>query len=518
MTAATPTTPVHADPRPAPPRVHLELRDVAKRFGAVRALEGVSLDIHGGQVHGLCGHNGAGKSTLMKVLTGLVNPDAGSVRIDGEDVGIRGTKGAQALGIAIVDQELGIVPALTVAENLFLGNLGESFVRTRRQMHRRARTLLTRVGLDVDPGVRVRDLQAGERKLVEIAHVLGRDARVIVLDEPTASLSHAESRTVFKAVRDLVAQGVGVVFVSHRLDEVFELCDHVTVLRDGRRVESLPIRDLDQERLVELMVGPEGHELPAREQAQRTGPAVSIKGLDAPPIVQGFGLDADGGAIVGLAGQVGSGASEVLRGIAGLSRGVRGTLELDGRPLALGWAPDMVRAGVRYVPGDRKRDGLFLGQSIEGNLTVTRLRAFARVGVMALRARRRAAEALLAIVGVPHHTVGEPVEALSGGNQQKVLLGRTLDLGTGGLLLLDDPTRGVDVHGRAEIHRLVRDAAAAGNTVIFVSTELDEMLDLADVVVTMFEGRIVSSSPVGETSRGRILGEMTHRRTERKAL
>jgi ABC-type sugar transport system ATPase subunit len=502
-----------SDPLPAGSArspLRLDVAGVAKTYGAVQALDDVSLAVRGGEVHGVCGHNGAGKSTLMKVLTGLVQPDAGSLQLDGEEIELRDAKEAQRHGITIVDQESGVVPALSVAESLFLGNVGESMLLRKRRTRERARALLARLGVDIDPRARVGELQPGERKLVEIAHALGRDARLIILDEPSASLSHGEARVVFKAVRDVVAQGTAVLFVSHRLDEVFELCDRVTVLRDGRRVDSRPIGELDRRSLVELMVGEEGREIAERVRVEAVGPAVRIAGLAVPPTVEDFELDVAGGAIVGLAGQVGSGASEVLRGIVGLARGATGELEIGGRAVRIGWAPAAVRAGVRYVPGDRKTEGLFMRQSIESNLTATRLGSLSRFGVVSLRARRRVAEGLVKAVAVRDHGVKDRVESLSGGNQQKVLLGRTLERSAGELLLLDDPTRGVDVAGRAEIHRLVRAAAAAGNTVIFVSTELDELLELADVVVTMYQGRIVAKLDVEETSRSRILAQMTH--------
>lgn len=495
--------------------LELELLGITKQYGAVQALDDVSMTIRGGQVVGLCGHNGAGKSTLMKVLTGLVTPDSGAIRINGEPVLFRNAKESQDYGITIVDQESGVVPALSVAENLFLGNINESFVIRRRKTRERARVLLRRVGLDVDPAMPVHRLRAGERKLIEIAHALGREARVIILDEPTASLSFAEGETVFAAVRDVVRQGTAVVFVSHRLNEVFDLCDSITVLRDGCQVASCGVAEIDRPTLVELMVGHEGHELAQHDLTETPGPDVTITDLNVPPRVEGFSLDLNGGQVIGLAGQLGSGASEVLRGLAGMARSVSGSLTIGDRRTACGWAPDAARAGVRYLPGDRKSGGLFLGQTVETNLTLGKMREFSRAGVVIPRLRRRIAEQLLKTVGVRENSMTEPVAALSGGNQQKVMLARLLDQSGGQLLLLDDPTRGVDVHGRAEIHRLIRQAAAAGNTVIFASTELDELLDLADVVVTMFEGKVVSRRAAADATRQQILAEMTHRsRTE----
>jgi ABC-type sugar transport system ATPase subunit len=511
---------LHEAPADSVPGFLLTLTGISKAFAGVQALDDVTVHVRGGEAHALCGHNGAGKSTLLKVLTGLEHPDAGEIAIDGEAIRLRSAHDAQRHGIALVHQESGMVGALSVAENLFLGNVGERALVRRGDACRRATELLARVGLeDLDPRRRFETLAPGERKLVEIAHVLGRDARVVILDEPTASLSHAEGRRVFTAVRSLVERGAAVIFVSHRLDEVFELCRQLTVLRDGRLIASVDAASVDRDELVELMLGGT-HEhrttLADRENAG-LGPAVVVRGLSVPPLVEAFDLDAQPGSIVGIAGQVGSGASEALRGIAGLHPGVSGTMRLDDEAVALGWGPAVLSAGVRYVPPDRKSEGLFLGQSIGANLTATRLPALSRGGVVMERARRAAAQTLLEIVGVRDHGPREQVATLSGGNQQKVLIGRCLERSSGELLLLDDPTRGVDVGGRAEIHDLIRRAAAAGNTIIFVSTELDELLDLADVVVTMYKGRVVATRPRAEAIASVLLREMTHAETREEA-
>ena len=511
---------LHHAPADAVPGLLLTLTGISKAFAGVQALDDVTVHVRGGEAHALCGHNGAGKSTLLKVLTGLEHPDAGEIAINGEPIRLRSAHDAQRHGIALVHQESGLVGALSVAENLFLGNVGEAALVRRADARRRATELLARVDLeDLDPRRRLESLAPGERKLVEIAHVLGRDARVVILDEPTASLSHAEGRRVFTAVRALVERGAAVIFVSHRLDEVFELCQRLTVLRDGRLITSVDAASVDRDALVELMLGglhEQRTSLADRENAGR-GPAVSVRGLSVPPLVERFELDAVPGSIVGIAGQVGSGASEALRGIAGLVPGVTGAIRLDDQAVPMGWGPAVLAAGVRYVPPDRKAEGLFLGQSIGANLTATRLRNLSRAGLVVERARRATAQTLLEIVGVRDHGLREHVVTLSGGNQQKVLIGRCLERSGGELLLLDDPTRGVDVGGRAEIHDLIRRAAAAGNTIIFVSTELDELLDLADVVVTMYKGRVVATRPRAEAVASVLLREMTHAETREEA-
>jgi ABC-type sugar transport system ATPase subunit len=362
-------------------------------------------------------------------------------------------------------------------------------------------------------GTLVETLSIGERQLVEIARLLVRDARLLILDEPTATLSKPEIERVFRATRDLVAQGRSVIFVSHRLDEVFELCDRVSVFRDGSRVGTHEIGEIDRRSLIALMLGEmEGATAEAKHEHARPEAGTDVVRIDrlhVPGSVDEVSLTLESGIITGLAGQVGSGTSTVLRALGGLAPNASGTVEVRGRKVLLSTPRRAVDAGVLYVPNDRQREGLFLGQSVERNLTVTRLRQLSRLGVLLRRRVQRTARELAARAGVPVERLASPTGSLSGGNQQKVLLGRTLELEGTALLALDEPTRGVDVGGRAEIHRLVREAARGGTAVLFSSTELDEVLDLADVVVTIFAGRIVSVVPRAEASASTILANMT---------
>ena len=498
----------------AAPEVLLEVVDLSKSFGPVRAVQGLSLDVRAGEVHAVCGHNGAGKSTLVKSLVGLVRPDEGTIRFGGEELSLRNPLDAQGHGIALVNQELSLVPELSVEDNIFLGGLDVPLLYRRRRLSKQARAVLDQLGLGhVQLRTPVETLAIGERQLVEIARLLVRDARLLILDEPTATLSKPEIERVFRATRDLVAQGRSVIFVSHRLDEVFELCDRVTVLRDGRRVGTHEIGEIDRRALIELMLGEmEGakamveheHTLPGSDEA-----LVTIDGLTVPGSVEDVSLVLERGLITGLAGQVGSGTSTILRALGGLVPGVSGTVCVRGRPVLLNTPRRAVDAGVLYVPNDRQREGLFLGQTVQRNLIVARLRRLSRLGVLLRRRAHRTARELAGMAGVPVERLGSPAGSLSGGNQQKVLLGRALELEGTALLALDEPTRGVDVGGRADIHDLVRTAARRGTAVIFSSTELDEVLDLADVVVTIFHGRIVSVVPRDEASASAILADMT---------
>ena len=495
-------------------QVLLEVEGVSKSYGPVRAIHDLTLDVRAGEVHAICGHNGAGKSTLVRTLVGLVRPDSGVIRFEGVELSLRNPQDAQAHGIALVNQELSLVPELSVEDNIFLGGIDVPLLYRRRRLSERARRVLDELNLGhLQLGTAVETLSIGERQLVEIARLLVRDARLLILDEPTATLSKPEIERVFRATRDVVRQGRSVIYVSHRLDEVFELCDRVTVLRDGMHVGTHDINEIDRRALINQMLGEmAGARTEAEHEPTPLGSGVEVVTIDrlhVPGRVEDVSLSLESGIITGLAGQVGSGTSTVLRALGGLVPDASVTIEVRGRKVHLNTPRRAADAGIVYVPNDRQREGLFLGQSVERNLTATRLRRLSRIGVLMRRRSRRVARELATLAGVSLDRLGSPAASLSGGNQQKVLLGRALELEGTSLLALDEPTRGVDVGGRAEIHRLVREAARRGTAVIFSSTELDEVLDLADVVVTIFAGRIVSVVPRAEATAPRILADMT---------
>jgi len=486
---------------------------LTKTYGSVRALQGVSLDVAAGEVVGICGQNGAGKSTFVKILTGLVQPDAGDLELDGQTRRFRSTLDSQVAGIAIVDQELSLVPQLNVEENMFLGHRDTRFIGGGRARRTRCREILDELGLDgISPRDRVGDLRIGQRQLVEIGRLIARDAQLLILDEPTATLSDLEIEHVFRAVRSLVRQGRSVLYVSHRLGEVLDLCDRVVVFGDGKVHGDHPVADLDRQKLVRLIVGEAGivSTPPASPVEGEVTPApssLSIRGLTVPGRLQPFDLDVPGGTIVALAGQVGSGASEVLRSLAGLIPEARGTVKV-GEVSPLGSPRQARRAGVRFVTDDRRGEGLFLTDTVHHNLSASRLAEVSRWGVLvkhrALAVAREMSQAVDLKADKLHALAGD----LSGGNQQKVLIGRMLEPRPD-VLLFDEPTRGVDVAGRAEIHRVIKRAAAAGSVVMVASTELDEIFDLGSKVIAMASGRVVLTASTADVAPGDVLHAMT---------
>lgn len=470
----------------------IRVTGLRKSFAGTEVVKGVSLDLRAGEILALCGHNGAGKSTVIKMLSGQLQPDAGEIEIDGEPVRLRSRRHAQRAGIALVDQELSVVPDLSIAENLALGDLAAGTFVSPTRLRRRSRDLLASVGLEQrDPSALLSSLSIGERQLVEIARALGQSPRLVVLDEPTATLNDTESELVYEGVRRVAASGCAVVFVSHRLREVLNLCDTVTVLRDGELVASTPASDLSADSLIEQMLG---EQLPSTIAAPPfdgdAEHALTVTALTVPGLLHDFSIDAHPGRIYGLAGQVGSGTSDVLRALAGLHPAATGQVRLHGRRVPLGDPRRAARVGVAFVSNDRKEEGLFLDKPVGLNLIATRLATLGVAGFRRVRRERVAAARLRESAHVAAR-LDTPARKLSGGNQQKVFLGRTLDAGSH-LLLVDEPTRGVDVGGRASIHDLLRAAAADGLIVIFTSTETEELRELADELVVMRDGETIA--------------------------
>lgn len=487
----------------------LRMTGIVKEFPGVRALDGVDLDVRRGEVHCLLGQNGAGKSTLIRVLTGAHQPDAGTIHVGGDEVSLSSPTDSIKLGIAAIYQELDLVPDLTVAENVFLGHEPARFGLTRRhEATTKARELLKGLGHGEIPASRpVGLLSAAGQQVVSMARALSRDAQLIVMDEPSAVLDSEEVANLFRVIRDLTARGVAVIYISHRLEEIRAIGDRVTVLKDGATVATgLDARETPTKELIRLMTGRSiEYVFPPRAEILSTAPVVlEVENLSRTGEFEDIGFEVRAGEILGFAGLVGSGRSEVLETVYGARRATTGVVRVNGKELRSGRVQSAVRAGVGLAPEERKSQALLLDQAVYKNITVSTLGRFASAGFLNGRAEKEAAEELTKALDVRPAGIDHPVRNLSGGNQQKVVLARWL-LRDCRVLLLDEPTRGVDVGARSEIYALVRKLAANGVAIVLVSSEVEEVLGLADRVVVMREGRAVHTGPAQDIDEHRVL-------------
>jgi rhamnose transport system ATP-binding protein len=475
----------------------LELRDATKSYGAVRALRDGNLSLRPGEVRALMGENGAGKSTLVKVLGGVVRRDSGDMLVDGESVDFHSPHDARDAGLAVIYQEPTLFPDLSVEENVVMGYhpLGALKRIDRGSMRERVQSLLDRLGVRLDAERPVRGLSIADQQIVEIAKALSFDARVLIMDEPTAALSGPEVERLFSVVRTLREQGAAVLFISHRLDEVFTICDTATVMRDGAVVHDAPIAQMTPDDMVRRMVGRELNTLFPKQDA-RTGEVVlEVHRLTREGVFFDVSFEVRAGEIVALAGLVGAGRSEVARGIFGIDRVDAGHVEVAGRRLPAGKPAEAMRAGIGFVPEDRRQQGLVMDLSIARNVALTRLRALARSGLIRGGAEKQLAREWGSRLQLRFHRIEDDVGTLSGGNQQKVVLAKWLATGPK-VLIVDEPTRGIDVGTKAEVHRLMSELAGDGLAVLMISSELPEVLGMADRVLVMHEGRLT-----GELSR-----------------
>jgi len=493
----------------------LEMSGIGKQFPGVRALDDMQLDVRAGEVHAIVGENGAGKSTLMHILAGVYQPDAGRIDFaDHTDVRIVDEQDAQRLGIAIVYQERSLFDSLTVAENIFAGRQPVRFGGwiDRHRMEEEARGLLARVGLDVHPRAPLDTLSPAQQQLVEIAKALSLDPRLIIFDEPTAALTEAETSMLFRVIRSLRAAGKAVIYISHRLEEIFAIADRVTVLKDGRWQGTIPASEATPQVLVKRMVGRELTSIhrakPFPTDGTRSVPAtLDVQGLTDPPArkasgahLQDVSFQVRAGEIVALAGLAGAGRTETALSIFGARPFATGRVAVAGQSVQLRNVPDAIATGIGYLPEDRKQAGLFLDMSVAHNVAAAGLRRFGKF-VTSGYAVEQAAEDYRRQLRIACQSVRQPVRSLSGGNQQKVLLAKWLIVEPR-VLIVDEPTCGVDVGGKAEVHRLLIDLAERGTAVLVISSDLPEVLTLADRVIVMAQGRVA-----GELSRAEATEE-----------
>ena len=467
---------------------------LSKRFPGVLALEDVSFTIASGTCHALCGENGAGKSTLGKILAGIHRPDGGRVIVEGQPVDFTGPQDALRAGIGIVHQELAFCDNLSVAENLCLGALPATagFV-SRPEMERRARAMLDATGADIDVRRQVRELTIGQQQVVQIAAAISGGARIIVFDEPTSSLSQHEAERLYELIDRLRARGVTSIYVSHRMDEIFRLCDAVTVLRDGRHVETRTIASLDRAALIEMMIGRTLDEyFPAHVQAAPGDELLRVEGLTSPGRFTDISFTVRRGEVVGLAGLVGAGRSEIAQALFGLDPEATGQVLVEGRAVRLTSPEAAMKHGIGLVPEDRKRQGLVLSMSAMSNTTLATLQKLARLGFINKANERQQAKTYFDRLRVRAASPEVVAAGLSGGNQQKLVLAKWLAAQCR-ILILDEPTRGVDVGAKAEIHALIDRLAADGCAVILISSELPEVLHLSTRILVLREGRLAGA-------------------------
>ncbi|WP_368869399.1 ribose ABC transporter ATP-binding protein RbsA [Proteus terrae] len=482
----------------------LELKDINKSFPGVKALSGATLRIYPGRVMALVGENGAGKSTLMKVLTGIYKKDAGEVIYQGESCAFNGPKSSQEAGIGIIHQELNLIPELTIAENIFLGR---EFTRAFgaidwKKMYAEADKLLARLNLAYSSHRLVSELSIGDQQMVEIAKVLSFGSKVIIMDEPTDALTDTETESLFSVIRELRDQGCGIVYISHRLKEIFEICDDVTVLRDGQFIGEKPVASLKEDTLIEMMVGRKLEDQYPRiniPQGKTKLNVINLSGEDVHDV--SFSLHES--EILGISGLMGAGRTELMKIIYGALPKTNGTVELDGKPCQIKKPAEGLEQGIVYISEDRKRDGLVLGMSVKENMSLTALRYFSRgMGVLNHKEEQLTVGDFIKLFNIKTPSMDQTIGFLSGGNQQKVAIARGL-MTRPKVLILDEPTRGVDVGAKKEIYQLINKFKQEGLSIILISSEMPEVMGMSDRILVMHEGRIS-----GEFSAHNVTQEM----------
>lgn len=482
------------------------IQAIRKSYPGVQALKGVDLEVRSGRVHCIVGENGAGKSTLVRILAGAEVPDGGSLQVLGRAHEKLNPAEALALGIGLVHQEIDLVPAMTVAENIFLGHepIGRAGFLDRGSLRKRAARLLENFDLDIDPDDRVDGLGPAQQQLVQIAKALSRDQKVLIFDEPTASLTDNEVEHLFRAIRRFREQGRGIVYISHRLPEIRELGEDLTVLRDGATVFTGQVADISDEQIIGHMVGRPLANGESRARVSGGEVALDVRGLSRRGVFSDISLDVCRGEIVALAGLVGAGRSDVLHAIFGLEPADTGSIEVDGQPVIIGSPRQAIRLGLGLVPEERRTAGLIVQHSVGSNLVLTILERLSRMIGFDRRGARRVQDRLTTELMIKTSNLNAAAATLSGGNQQKIVIGKWLAAGTR-VLLLDEPTRGVDVHAKAEIYRLLRQLTGQGLAVLMVSSDLPEVLAISDRVVVMSGGRRTAEYLTARTSQAEIM-------------
>ena len=489
----------------------LELTGISKSFPGVKALQGVEFTLHRGEVLVLVGENGAGKSTLMKILSGIYQRDEGSIFVDGEQVEIPGPAAAQALGISIIHQEMNLMPDLTVAQNIFIGREPSvAGIINERALNKKATDLLQRLGINIAARTRVGDLTVAGQQMVEIAKALSYDSRVLIMDEPTSALTDNEVETLFELIENLREQGTGIVYISHRMEELKRLADRVVVLRDGEYIGQLDRDEISIPTIIEMMVGRQivSDQRPEPKSFADAETVLKVTGLSTKALLKDVGFELKKGEILGFAGLMGAGRTETARALIGADSRTSGQIEVHGKPVRISQPADAVRHGIGYLSEDRKGIGLLLDQSVWSNTTLASLDKFHVGGIMNDAKAKEVAAAYVKDLRTKTPSVNQPVKLLSGGNQQKVVLAKWLVRDTD-ILIVDEPTRGIDVGAKEEIYGLLERLAAEGKSIIVISSELPELLRIADRIVVMASGRITGELENKDASQNQIMDYAT---------
>lgn len=490
-----------------PNQALLRAIDIEKSYAGVHALKQASFELHAGEVHALIGENGAGKSTLIKIITGAVTPDAGEIQLGGKIITHNSPRVAKQLGIAAIYQQPALFPELSVAENIAIGLEESAFWRrvdwrTRRE---RAADLLARVGAKLDPAIEAGDLTMPQQQLVEIARALGAEATVLIMDEPTASLAEEDAQNLFAVIRQLRAKGVGIIYISHRLEELSLIADRVTVLRDGRTIDTCAMSEVNRQQLIRMMVGRELSAVYPKKTLQLGEVILELRGVGCSASgIHDVDLSVRAGEIVGLAGLVGAGRTELARTIFGLTPADEGEVLIRGAGVTVESAAQAISLGIAYVPEDRRHHGVILDLGISANITLASLDRFSRAGALNFRREREVAADYTRRLGIKTPTVFAPVASLSGGNQQKVALSRWL-VTRPSVLLLDEPTQGIDVGAKSEVHALMTELAAQGVAILMISSELPEVLGMSDRIAVMCDGTVAATLDRAEATQEKIL-------------
>jgi ribose transport system ATP-binding protein len=470
------------------------MKGISKSFGPVKVLEQVDFDLRAGEMHALMGENGAGKSTLMKILTGIYQKDQGTITVKGNEVSFNAAKEAEQAGISVIHQELNIIPYLTVAENMFLGkNLtyGSTGILKTKEMNQKTKEYLDRLGVKIDPSVEAGSLSVGQQQMIEIARAVATNSEVLIMDEPTAALTDREIDILFKVIDGLRKDGVGIVYISHRMEEIFQMCDRITVLRDGKSIGTKDIKDTNFEEIVKMMVGRElGERFPQRNTV--TGEEkLRIENFTSNDAFKDVSFSVKSGEILGVAGLMGAGRTEIMEALFGKRRLNSGSIFIDGKKAKINRPHDAIGYGIGFITEDRKDEGLVLGLSVGENLSLTNLKRISQNGILNSKKETQFVETMIQKLRVKTSGKEQLVKSLSGGNQQKVVFGKWLGIEPK-VLILDEPTRGVDVGAKKEIYQIMNELTEKGVAIIMVSSELPEILGMSDRIMVIHEGKVTA--------------------------